>query len=278
MNLDQRRAGLTIFPVDDQLANKVVTRRRPEKAATQQCSVVGQCVGGHDWSVATPDREESRTLASYEAAVERYLEHSAPPGPEMVRYLDRFAAMVGAGDVLELGSGPGWDALHLEALGLRVTRSDATPAFLTRLRAAGYDARFLDVRTGDLGGPWDGIIADAVLLHLDRPELGDVLGAVDARSARTASWPSLSRRATETPGPPPSSVFPATSRTGGSLPCATPSPPQAGECIASTTSPAGTSPGSTSSPSLGQRPGIEVLRDGAVGTPPCAVPPWSPSS
>jgi len=125
--------------------------------------------------VATPDREESRTLASYEAAVERYLEHSAPPGPKMVRYLDRFAAMVGAGDVLELGSGPGWDALHLEALGLRVTRSDATPAFLTRLRAAGYDARFLDVRTGDLGGPWDGIIADAVLLHLDRPELGNVL-------------------------------------------------------------------------------------------------------
>jgi len=175
MNLDQRRAGLTIFPVGDQLANMVATRRRPEEAATQQCSVVGQCVGGHDWSVATPDREESRTLASYEAAVERYLEHSAPPGPEMVRYLDRFAAMVGAGDVLELGSGPGWDALHLEALGLRVTRSDATPAFLTRLRAAGYDARFLDVRTGDLGGPWDGIIADAVLLHLDRPELGDVL-------------------------------------------------------------------------------------------------------
>jgi hypothetical protein len=30
MNLDQSRAGLTIFPVDDQLANKVATRRRPE--------------------------------------------------------------------------------------------------------------------------------------------------------------------------------------------------------------------------------------------------------
>jgi len=73
--------------------------------------------------VSTPDHEENRTLASYEAAVERYLEHSSPPGPEMVQYLDRFADLVGAGDVLELGSGPGWDALYLEARGLRVTRS-----------------------------------------------------------------------------------------------------------------------------------------------------------
>ena len=125
--------------------------------------------------VVTPDGEDGRTLASYEAAVERYLEHSAPPGPAMVDYLNRFAGMVGAGCVLELGSGPGWDALHLEALGLRVTRSDATPAFLTRLRATGHDAWFLDARTDDLRGPWDGIIADAVLLHLDPTELGDLL-------------------------------------------------------------------------------------------------------
>lgn len=99
----------------------------------------------------------------------------------MVQYLDRFAHLVGSGHVLELGSGPGWDALHLEARGLRVTRSDATPAFLTLLRAAGHEARVLDVRIDDLGGPYDGILADAILLHLDRPQLDDVV--VRARDA-----------------------------------------------------------------------------------------------
>lgn len=119
--------------------------------------------------------DDNITLAAYEAATDRYLEHSAPPGPEMVTYLDRFASMVGEGRVLELGSGPGWDAVHLETRGVQVARSDATPAFLTRLRAAGHQARLLDMRTDDLGGPWDGVLADAVLLHLDRPQLDDLL-------------------------------------------------------------------------------------------------------
>jgi SAM-dependent methyltransferase len=130
--------------------------------------------GGHDQAVSTPD-DDDITLAGYEAGVDRYLEHSSPPGPEMVRYLDRYADLVGSGRVLELGSGPGWDALHLEARGVQVTRSDATHAFLTRLRAAGHHALHLDARTDDLGGPWDGLLADAVLLHLDRAQLEDLL-------------------------------------------------------------------------------------------------------
>ncbi len=130
----------------------------------------------HDQAVSTSDQDNDITLASYETAVDRYLEHSAPPGPEMVRHLDRFSDLVGSGRVLELGSGPGWDALHLEARGVRVTRSDATQAFLTRLRTAGHDALHLDVRTDNLGGPWDGLLADAVLLHLSRPQLEQLLG------------------------------------------------------------------------------------------------------
>lgn len=143
--------------------------------------VVPERGGGHDQPVSSADQDDGTTLASYEAGVDRYLEHSCPPGPDMVRYLDRYADLVGSGRVLELGSGPGWDALHLEARGVRVTRSDATPAFLTRLRAAGHDALHLDVRTDDLGGPWDGLLADAVLLHLDRAQLEELL-----RSARRA--------------------------------------------------------------------------------------------
>ena len=54
------------------------------------------------------------TLAAYAAGVQGYLEHSAAPGPAMQTYLDRLAAVVGTGHVLELGSGPGWDAHPFE--------------------------------------------------------------------------------------------------------------------------------------------------------------------
>jgi len=104
------------------------------------------------------------TLAAYAAGVQGYLEHSAAPGPAMQTYLDQLAAVVGAGHVLELGSGPGWDAAHLESRGVRVTRTDATRAFVEMLRAAGHDARLLDVRTDALGGAYEAVLADAVLL------------------------------------------------------------------------------------------------------------------
>jgi len=114
------------------------------------------------------------TLAAYQAGAEQYLKASARPGPEVIAYLDRLAGMVGDGHILEVGSGPGWDADHLESRGVCVTRTDATPAFVDLLRAAGHHARRLDVRFDPLGGPYQAILANAVLLHLSRPQLEDV--------------------------------------------------------------------------------------------------------
>jgi SAM-dependent methyltransferase len=110
------------------------------------------------------------TLATYQASADRYIERTMPAAPALRGFLDRFAGMAGSGLVLEIGSGPGWDADYLEQHGVRVTRSDATPAFVARLRAAGHDARLLDVRSDDLGGPYDGVLANAVLLHLSREQ------------------------------------------------------------------------------------------------------------
>lgn len=97
------------------------------------------------------------------------------PGPAVLAYLDRVARLVGAGTVLEFGSGPGWDASYLESRGPRVVRTDGAPAFVAMLRAAGHSARLLDVRVDDFGGPYDAVLADAVLLHLTREEFVDVL-------------------------------------------------------------------------------------------------------
>jgi len=115
------------------------------------------------------------TLRSYETAAQRYVDQSAAPSPALCAFLDRFADTVGFGRVLELGSGPGVDAAYLEQRGLDVSRTDATPAFVKMMRAAGREAHLLDIRTADLDGPWDAVLAQAVLLHLDRAQFADAL-------------------------------------------------------------------------------------------------------
>ena len=72
--------------------------------------------------------------------------------------------------MLEIGSGPGRDALLLEQRGLRVARTDATRAFVDMLRADGHAARLLNVITDPIVGQFDGVLANAVLLHLNAAE------------------------------------------------------------------------------------------------------------
>lgn len=120
------------------------------------------------------------TIASYDARAAVYAAQTATPSPVVTAWLDRVADVIGSGHVLELGSGPGLDAKQLEARGLRVSRTDATPAFVTMLRAAGHEARSLDARCDDLGGPYEAVLADAVLLHLDRTQFADLLARARA--------------------------------------------------------------------------------------------------
>ncbi len=122
------------------------------------------------------------TLQTYEAAAHRYREQTAAASAAIVAWLAALAERAGAGArVLELGSGPGHDAALLERHGLHVDRTDATAAFVAMLRADGHAARLLDARRDDFGGPYDVVLADAVLLHLSRSECAHAL-----RRARAA--------------------------------------------------------------------------------------------
>jgi 8-oxo-dGTP pyrophosphatase MutT (NUDIX family) len=124
---------------------------------------------------STPDPNDI-TLQTYEAAADAYVERSQVE--EWVHpLLAEAARRVGAnGRVLEVGSGPGTAADLLESRGVVVQRTDATQAFVDRLRRDGHDVRLLDVRTDELGGPWDAIVAYAVLPHIDRAQFADFLG------------------------------------------------------------------------------------------------------
>ncbi len=126
-----------------------------------------------------------RTLAVYEEHADAYIGDLAPsPQPELVELFDRVAAAAPGASVLEIGSGPGRSALELERRGLSVRRTDATVAFVERLRAQGHDADILDALTDDLGGPYDVLLADAVLLHFSRDDLAALL----QRATLAAAW------------------------------------------------------------------------------------------
>lgn len=127
-----------------------------------------------------PDEEQSnvaRTLLSYELGIQAYLEDSTPtPTPAYARFRGRVAAELPMGArMLELGSGPGHDALFFEAQAVAVRRTDGTHAFVERLRSMGYPADVVELATSDLGGPYDIVYANAVLLHLTPSQLDDLL-------------------------------------------------------------------------------------------------------
>jgi chorismate mutase/GNAT superfamily N-acetyltransferase/SAM-dependent methyltransferase len=127
------------------------------------------------------------TVAAYEQDAEAYARNAQPLHPDLTAMLDSFVALLQAGDpvggrvsvgapyVLEVGSGPGRDAAALEERGVRVRRTDVAGAFVRRLRGQGYDADQLDPLVDDLAGPYDGVLASAVLLHLSRQDCATVL-------------------------------------------------------------------------------------------------------
>ena len=121
------------------------------------------------------------TVASYDAYADAYAAGMQEMPDAVQRSIDAFAAALPAGArVIEIGSGPGRDALALEAAGLSVRRTDITPAFVKMLRAGGFEADVVDPLTSDLTDPtraekYDGVWTSASLLHVRREDLPQVL-------------------------------------------------------------------------------------------------------
>lgn len=128
------------------------------------------------------DTGNRRTIASYEGCAAAYARSTQPsPGAEVDEALTRFLEGLPAGaDVLEIASGPGWDADWLESRGVRVRRTDACLAFIEIQKARGAVVERLDVVTDDLGGPWNGVLAQYVFQHIDRARLVGVFDRIAA--------------------------------------------------------------------------------------------------
>jgi SAM-dependent methyltransferase len=123
-----------------------------------------------------------RTVAAYEDYAVRYDEivATAPWPNERLALRQLMAAVESGGRILEVGSGAGRDADFIESLGAQVRRTDVTEAFLDIQRQRGKQAYKLDLLTDELGGPYDGILALCVLIHIDRDCTDGVLQKVAA--------------------------------------------------------------------------------------------------
>lgn len=118
-----------------------------------------------------------RTVESYEQIAEDYAQETT--GDRVLSGgLTRLAETVPAAQVLEIGSGPGWDADALEEAGLTVRRTDITQGFIDVQRGRGKKVDRLDVINDDLGGPYDAVVALHVLQHVEPGDLPAVLAKV----------------------------------------------------------------------------------------------------
>jgi len=126
--------------------------------------------------------DNRRTVAGYELCARGYTEAVAgPPSGNGEVALRRMVELVPAGGtVIEIGSGPGWDADFVESLGVTVRRSDVTRAFVDIQAERGKRAELLDVLHDDIGGPYDAVMALFVLQHIGRDLVDSVLHKVAA--------------------------------------------------------------------------------------------------
>jgi hypothetical protein len=69
-----------------------------------------------------------------------------------------------------------------------VRRTDATPAFLDLMAERGMKADLLNVMTDELGGPYDGVLAMGVLIHVDREQIDVVLQKIHAALKRRGAF------------------------------------------------------------------------------------------
>ena len=119
------------------------------------------------------------TVQSSDRDAAEYVASTASMTDAVRARVEALAAHAGPGArVLELGSGGGRDALAMEALGLRVRRTDITPGFVELLRAEGHQCDLVDPLVDDLASPegaYDAVWANASLLHVARQDLPVVL-------------------------------------------------------------------------------------------------------
>lgn len=121
--------------------------------------------------------DDPQTTAFYAAEAARYAARGTPPN---TRHIERFASLLAPNAVvLELGCGSGRDSAALLGKGLDLTPSDGSPELAAeaqkRLGRPVQVLRFADLAAENA---YDGVYANACLLHVPRAELPAILRGI----------------------------------------------------------------------------------------------------
>lgn len=110
------------------------------------------------------------TIQTYQEHVDEYISRTVKSSALHTWLRKTVAPYSHDAKIFEIGSGSGYDAEYIESMGYRVQTSDATQAFVDYLRNHGHDAMYWNVLEDNLPNRYDIILADAVFLHLTKPE------------------------------------------------------------------------------------------------------------
>lgn len=126
-----------------------------------------------------PNNDNKTTLESYQAKLQEYIDNT----PEQINavespWLDQALTLAPGKKVLELGSGFGRNAVHVQAKGYDIACTDAVDGFIKILQSKGLQARFLDALTDDFGGTYSMVLANGVLVHFTPEETALVVKKV----------------------------------------------------------------------------------------------------
>lgn len=112
------------------------------------------------------------TIAAYESHAREYLA-GTPSVPLSIHgrwFQDAVGSRPAGSRILEIGSGPGHDAVQMEALGAEVDRTDAAYAFVAHLRGQGHEVRQLNLLEDEPGTGYGMVYAFAVFAHFTQEE------------------------------------------------------------------------------------------------------------
>jgi hypothetical protein len=116
----------------------------------------------------TSRSNNARTVVDYERTAGDYVDTVDGKPSASREALQRLAdVMAPSTRVLEIGSGPGWDADHLESLGIDVHRTDAAAAFCEFQAGRGKRCDRLDLLTDRIEERYGGALMLCVLQHFD---------------------------------------------------------------------------------------------------------------
>ena len=131
--------------------------------------------------IDTTQNDNRRTLQSYQDKTQEYIEGTPPVDDALKAWIDECLKLIPQdGKILEVGSGFGRDAEHIQQKGFDIECSDAVPNFVELLQKKGFRARLLNLLTDDLGTGYDMVFADAVLLHFNPEEAAKVTNKIYA--------------------------------------------------------------------------------------------------